>query len=192
MFILVVLLVVAAVTLVAGIGIYNRLVSLKYAVGTAWSNTEVLLRQRHDELPKLVETCRQYMKYEQETLAKVLQARADVYTARESGSLDALGAAETDLRAQLGKLFAVAEAYPDLKANSSFQQLQNRISGLETSIADRRELYNDAVNANNAGIEQFPASVIANIFGFKPFELFEFSTEETADVDVRALFGSGQ
>ena len=189
LFVTIVLLIVAALVLFGGVGIYNRLVALKYRVGTAWSNVEVLLKQRHDELPKLVETCKQYMKYEQETLERVLKARADVYTARESNNLGALGAAEGELRTQLGKLFAVAEAYPDLKASTTFQQLQTRISGLETGISDRRELYNEAVNVNNAGVEQFPANIVAGLFGFQPFKLFEFTAEETADVDVKALFG---
>ena len=173
---------------VGGIGLYNRLVALKHRVGTSWSNIDVLLKQRHDELPKLVDTCRQYMQYEQETLEKVMQARNSVHAAREAGDIAGVSAAEGGLRAQLGRLFAVAEAYPDLKANASFQQLQARISGLETGISDRRELYNESVNSNNATIEQFPASIIASLFGFKPAKLLEFGSTEKADVSVKALF----
>jgi len=191
MFITIVLLALGLVILFVVVGIYNRLVVLKNAVGKSWSNIEVLLKQRHDELPKLVETCKQYMKYEQETLEQVLKARGEVYAANQSGNVKELSAAESGLRAQLGKLFAVAEAYPDLKASTSFQQLQTRISALESSISDRRELYNDAVNSNNAGIEQFPAVLVANAFGFRAFDLFEFEAQEIADVDVKALFGSG-
>lgn len=184
---LILLAIVAAVAF-GGIGLYNRLVALKHRVATAWSNIDVLLKQRHDELPKLVDTCRQYMQYEQETLEKVMQARNAVYAARESGNVEGLSSAEGGLRAQLGKLFAVAEAYPDLRANASFQQLQGRISDLETGISDRRELYNESVNINNATIEQFPASVIAGMFGFRPAKLLEFTDAEKADVSVKALF----
>jgi LemA protein len=101
-----------------------------------------------------------------------------------------LGQAEGGLRATLGHLFAVAEAYPDLKSNQTFQQLQTRISALENAIADRREFYNESVNVNNVRIEQFPASLLAGFFGFKPAELLEFAATETADVDLGPLFGS--
>ena len=181
---------VLVVVLVYGIQIYNRLVSLKHNISKAWSNIDVLLKQRHDELPKLVEVCKQYMGYEQETLQKVMEARSQVSQAREGGNLPALGAAETQLRLGLGNLFALAEAYPDLKADSTFQHLQNRITALENSIADRREYYNESVNLNNVRIEQFPDVIVANKFGFKPAELLEFSDEETADVNIGGLFNS--
>ncbi|MGD9660118.1 MAG: LemA family protein [Porticoccaceae bacterium] len=176
--------------LVSGYGviIYNNLVALKHRVAKAWSNIDVLLKQRHDELPKLVETCKQYMGYEQETLEKIILARSRVSNARENQDIDALGKAETQLRAGLSQLFALAEAYPDLKANTSFQHLQARISDLENAIADRRELYNDAVNLNNIRIEQFPDLLIARFFAFKAFELLEFSDEEKADVNIGQLF----
>ena len=168
--------------------IYNNLVNLKHAVSKAWSNIDVLLKQRHDELPKLVETCKQYKDFEQETLEKVMQARSAAQTARQAGDVAGVGKAETAMRLGLGNLFAVAEAYPELKANQVFQQLQARITGLENSIADRREFYNDSVNANNVRIEQFPDVLIARIFNFKPAELLEFSESETADVNIKALF----
>lgn len=169
--------------------IYNNLVSLKHGVTKAWANIDVLLKQRHDELPKLVETCKQYMKYEQETLEKVMRARNAVASAREQGDVGALGPAETQLRLGLGNLFAVAEAYPDLKTNETFLHLQTRITGLENSIADRREFYNEAVNNNNVRIEQFPDVIIANMFNFRPAELLEFSEEEKKDVSLKGLFG---
>lgn len=128
----------ALVVMIYFITIYNHLVQLKHNVSKAWANIDVLLKQRHDELPKLVETCKQYMGYEQQTLEKVMQARAAVFAAREQGDVKALGPAEQTLRLGLGNLFAVAENYPDLKANESFQHLQARISGLENAIADRR------------------------------------------------------
>ena len=110
-------------------------------------------------------------------------------SAREKGDVGALGKAETGLRAGLGQLFALAENYPQLKANDSFQHLQQRITGLENGIADRRELYNEAVNLNNVRIEQFPDVIIANLFGFKAAELLQFSEAEKADVNIKALFG---
>jgi LemA protein len=179
---------VLLIAVIYGITIYNGLVALKHNVSKAWSNIDVLLKQRHDELPKLVETCKQYMQYEQQTLERVMHARAAVASAREQGDVSAVGSAETELRLGLGNLFAVAENYPDLKANQSFQHLQQRISTLENSIADRRELYNEMVNNNNVRIEQFPDVIIARWFGFQPATLLEFSEEETRDHDLRDLF----
>ena len=179
--------IIGAIVLYA-IMLYNNLVTLKHNVDKAWSNIDVLLKQRHDELPKLVETCKQYMKFEQETLQKVMQARSAVFSAREKGDVGALGPAETQLRMGLGNLFAVAEAYPELKANNDFKHLHERISSLENAIADRREFYNESVNLNNIRIEQFPDSLIARKFNFKPRQLLEFSVEEKKDVDIKALF----
>lgn len=169
--------------------IYNRLVALKHNVSKAWSNIDVLLKQRHDELPKLVETCKQYMQYEQATLEKVMQARSAVSSARAASDVTALGAAETQLRAGLMNLFAVAEAYPELKANESFQHLEARITGLENAIADRREFYNESVNRNNIRIEQFPDLIVARAFHFVPHALLQFSEEEKRDVHLQPLFG---
>ncbi|MCC6296570.1 MAG: LemA family protein [Pseudomonadales bacterium] len=183
---------VGALMLIAGYGvtIYNSLVRLKHQVAQTWANIDVLLKQRHDELPKLVDTCRQYMEYERDTLERVIAARSRVATAREQQDVGALGTAETELRAGLGRLFALAENYPQLKASESFQHLQGRISDLENGIADRRELYNAAVNLNNVRIEQFPDVLVARPLGFKPFELLEFRAEDRADVDVGVLFKS--
>lgn len=179
---------IVAVVIVYTITIYNNLVSLKHGVSKAWSNIDVLLKQRHDELPKLVETCKQYMKFEQETLEKVMQARNAVYSAGQSHDLAALGIAESQLRMGMGQLFAVAENYPDLKANDSFNHLQGRISDLANSIADRREFYNEAVNNNNVRIEQFPDVIVARMMNFKAADLLEFSEEEIADVNIKQLF----
>ena len=170
--------------------LYNNLVQLKHNVAKAWANIDVLLKQRHDELPKLVETCKQYMKFEQETLQKVMEARSKVFAAREAQNIPELGRAEGALRATLGHLFALAEAYPDLKTNQIFQQLQARISSLENAIADRREFYNESVNINNVRVEQFPDTIIAGMFNFKPAPLLEFRNAEKADVDMKQLFGS--
>jgi LemA protein len=184
------LLIALLVVAIYGVAVYNRLVALKHNVKKAWGNIDVLLKQRHDELPKLVETCRQYMTYEQETLERVISARSQVSDARESGDVGALGAAEGLLRAGLGRLFALAENYPDLKANESFRHLQIRITGLEDAIADRREFYNESVNINNIRIEQFPDLIVARMFAFGPFELLKFEEREKADVDVRSLFNA--
>jgi LemA protein len=184
----IVVLVLLGITAVYGITIYNALVSLKHAVGKHLANIDVLLKQRHEELPKLVETCKQYMRYEQETLEQVIGARNRVAEAQTKGDMQQLGAAETSLRQGLGQLFALAENYPELKANDNFQHLQQRISGLENAIADRREVYNEAVNNNNVRLEQFPDVIIARFFAFKDFELLEFGDAETADVDVKLLF----
>lgn len=170
------------------ISIYNGLVTLKHGVSKAWANIDVLLKQRHDELPKLVETCKQYMKFEQETLEKVMKARTSVAAAQQQGDMTALGQAEGTMRLGLGSLFAVAEAYPELKADETFIHLQARITGLENEIADRREFYNESVNNNNVRIEQFPDVFIANTFNFKDFELLEFTAEEKQDVNLNQLF----
>ena len=180
------LLVVAAIYAVR---IYNGLVALRENVRKAWSNIDVLLTQRHDELPKLVETCKRYMAYEQETLERVMQARSAVFKAQGSGDVPALGAAEQQLREGLGRLFAVAENYPDLKADQGFKHLQTRISQLEDTIADRRELYNEAVNLNNIRIQTFPDLIVARLFEFRPAPLLEFTEEQKRDVDLGKLFG---
>ena len=184
----IVLLIGLVVVVVYAVFLYNSLVGVKNAVGKAWANIDVLLKQRHDELPKLVDTCRQYMRHEQGTLEKVIQARAQVAQARESRDVGALGSAETALRSGLSSLFAVAESYPDLKANEQFAHLQARISGLENAIADRREFYNESVNINNVSIDQFPEVVVARWFKFKPFELLRFAADELTDVDVGQAF----
>jgi LemA protein len=168
--------------------VYNGLVRVKNAVSKAWANIDVLLKQRHDELPKLVDTCKRYLQHEQATLEKVIRARDRVAEARESRDVAALGPAEGALRSGLGSLFALAESYPDLKANEQFMHLQSRITGLENAIADRREFYNDSVNINNVAVEQFPDVFLARAFDFKPFELLRFGADEVKDVDVGQAF----
>ncbi|GAA0787256.1 LemA family protein [Marinobacterium sediminicola] len=186
------LIIVLAIIVVAAlyfVSLYNHLVRLKHGVSRAWANIDVLLKQRHDELPKLVETCKQHMGYEQDTLTAVIEARSAVAKAREQGDVGALGQAETQLRLGLGNLFAVAEDYPELTASDSFHHLRSRITGLESGIADRREYYNDSVNHLNVRIEQFPDVIIARRFGFKPAQLLEFDEAEKADVNIQQLFG---
>ena len=167
--------------------IYNNLVRLKHTVAKAWSNIDVALKQRHDELPKLVELCKRYMRHEQETLTRVVEARGAVFAAQHAGNARALGRAETALRAGLDRLLALAENYPELKADRAFQQLSQRLSLLEDTIADRRELYNDSVNLNNMRLEQVPDVFIARLFGFRPAELLEFQ-DARKDVDIAKLF----
>lgn len=176
------------IALIYAVVIYNALVQLKHNVSKAWSNIDVLLKQRHDELPKLVEACKQYKQFEQDTLQRVTEARARVQAASQSQDIPALGLAEGALRAGLGQIFAVVEAYPELRANEQFNQLMARITGLEEAIADRREFYNESVNINNVRIEQFPDSFIAKLFGFLSKPLLTFSEEDRKDVDVKALF----
>ena len=171
-----------------GITLFNQLVMLKNNSEKAWSNIDVLLKQRNDELPKLIAVCKEHMQYEQETLQRIVEARGKVQSAMSSGDMGALGAAEDQLRIGLGNLFAVVEEYPELKASDAFLQLQSRVTMLEDSIADRREFYNDSANINNTRIEQFPDLVIAKAFSFKHFRLMTFSPLEKQDVDIASHF----
>jgi len=157
------------------VGIYNLLITLKNNVARAWSNIEVLLKQRFDELPKLVEVCKAYMKYEQETLEKVIRLRSVVSGAQGMGERIA---AENNLAGALKSLFAVAENYPDLKADQNFAQLRQRISALENEIADRREFYNESVNIYNIKIAQIPEVFLAGPLGYQPQPLFNIPEAE--------------
>lgn len=186
----IILLAIIAVAAIFAIMTYNSLVTVKHNVSKAWANIDVLLKQRHDEIPKLVEICKQYRQFEQDTLQKVIEARSKVFNASQSQNMGDLGKAEAQLRGSLANLYAVAEAYPDLKTNEQFLNLQTRISSLENAIADRREFYNDSVNINNVRIEQFPDALIANLFDFPPRHLLEFSADEKGDVDVKKLFAA--
>ena len=164
------------------VGIYNGLIMVKNNIDKAWANIDVLLKQRHDELPKLIDTCKGYMKYEQGLLEKITQARTSFMSAT---SIEDKTKAENVLNAGLKTLFAVSENYPDLKANASFLQLQNRISGLENEIADRREFFNESVNVYNIRIQQFPDVIIANSLGYTRRSMLEIPKEETTDVKVQ-------
>jgi LemA protein len=172
---------VAAAALLYGVGIYNGLIRLKHNIDKAWANIDVLLKQRSDELPKLVETVKGYMGHEKEVLTQVTEARAAFLGAT---SVAEQSEADSVLRGALGKLFAVAEAYPELKADSSFNQLQERISEVEEQIADRREFYNASVNAFNIRIEQVPDVAVAGMMRLTPRELFEATESERHDVQI--------
>ena len=186
---LVVLLTILLLTLGYAAVIYNSLVRTRNEVKRAWSNIDVLLMQRHDELPKLVEVCKRYMLHERETLDRITQARADVDAARHSRNLSAVSSAEGSLRTGLKNLYAVAEGYPDLKADALFRNLSARVSGLETAIADRREVYNDAANALNVRIESFPDAIIAGLCHFESARMLKPTAAQTADVDLSLAFG---
>ena len=174
--------------LVYTIILYNQLVYLKNDVKKNWSNIDVLLKQRNSELTKLIDVCKTYMEYEKETLLKITQARNELNSAIEAQDLASVNKAESALKAGMLQLFGRYENYPNLKADESFINLQRRISELESSIADRREFYNESVNLNNIAIEQFPEIIIAEMFGFKAFELLRFSEEEKQDLDVSKGF----
>jgi LemA protein len=167
---------------------YNSLVNIKNNVEKAWANIDVLLKQRNDELPKLIDTCKVYMTHEAQTLEKVTQARLGVDAARQSHDIGHLSQAEAGLRASLGGLFAVVENYPELKADQTFLNLQGRITGLENQIADRREFYNDAVAINNVRIRQFPDLIVAGLFNFGRADMLRFASAELQDVDVASRF----
>jgi LemA protein len=167
---------------------YNNLVQVKNNVSKAWANIDVLMKQRHDELPKLISTCNQYMEFEQTTLREITEARSQIRSATQAADIRLLGMAESTLKNALGNLFAIAENYPELKSNSTFLNLQQRISTLEESIADRREFYNESVNINNTRIAQIPELILARLFGFHPFELFHVVASDKRDIDVSKLF----
>jgi len=184
----VVLLLLAVAVAAYVVLIFNRLVRLKHEALKAWSNIDVLIRQRHDEIPKLVESCKRYMTHERATLVEVLHARRAVAEASDARDMTRLGAAEAQLRQGLSSVFAAVEAYPVLQADESFRRLETRIVDLENAIADRREFFNDCVNSNNIRLEQFPDVIIARVFGFEPLELLSFDADDLADVDLRQLF----
>lgn len=173
-FTLLLLLFVAGVYAVA---LYNQLVLVKHNVGKAWANIDVLLKQRNDEIPKLVDACRTYAQFEAGLLAHLASARAAAVAAQQGASARAVGIAEGALRADLAQIAVIAEAYPDLRANPQFRGLQARISGLETAIAERREFYNESVQINNAAIESFPARVLAGWFAFRAAEPLTFADD---------------
>jgi LemA protein len=172
------------------VGIYKGLVRLRAGVEAAWANLAVLLRQRHDELAKLVDACRRLMPFEQALLDRVLRARASISRSCASGDVAAVGAAERQLRLGLGRLSALTEGYPHLADDAAFKHWRSRIAALEQSIAESRELYNGQVNLNNIRIKAFPDVLIAQKFGFRPAQLLEFSGEDRHEVDAGALLSA--
>jgi len=182
--VLFVLVMIVAALIAYGIAIYNGLVGVKHQVDQAWSNIDVLLKQRHDELPKLIDVVRGHAGYERDLIERITALRART----GSGGSDAQRlAAEDELSRGIGRLFATAEAYPDLKASTSYVELQRRISGLEEQIAHRREYYNAAVNLNNVRMEQFPDVLLIQRAGLVSRPLFAAVEKERIDVNVGAL-----
>lgn len=163
------------------VSVYNGLIRISRNIQKAWANIDVLLKQRYDEIPKLVKVCEGYMKYEKGTLEKITAARTACLNAK--GPADA-AAKEGALSGLLKTVFAVAENYPDLKANQNFGQLQKRVSYLESQIADRREYYNDAVNVYNIRIHQIPDMFVAGMLNMQAKEMFKVSDEEKKDPEI--------
>ena len=178
-----------ALLLFAGLGfslyaltLYNGMVALKQSVGRAWANIDVLLKQRHDEIPKLVKTVEGYMQHERGVFDKLSEARGALMSAK---NVPQRAEAEGQITRALGQLFAVAENYPDLKANQSFLQLQARITDLENQIADRREFYNDTVTTYNTRLEQLPDKYVGQWLNYTPAELYKVSEEDKQDVEIQ-------
>ncbi|MBY0563871.1 MAG: LemA family protein [Hyphomonadaceae bacterium] len=178
-----ILLIVAAVLVLLLIGIYNRLVALRQNCNQAFADIDVQLKQRHDLVPNLVETVKGYAAHEAGTLEAVIQARNAAVTAERTGDPKTMGAAEGMLGAALGRLIALAEAYPDLKANTNFQQLQAELSDIENKLAAARRFFNNAVGEYNTGREQFPAVLIAGPFGFGSRDFFDVGEDQRVTLD---------
>lgn len=190
--VLFVLLIVGGVAIVlAGsllVSRYNSFVQVQENVDKAWGNIEVVLKQRSDELPKLIDVAEHYLKQERDLLREVTRARTAVQAA-EGPRAEA--EADQELRGALGDLFAVAEDYPELRSSEQFQQLQKRISSLEERIADRREFYNESVTIFNTRTRQFPDFLFARAMGVDERELFQVDEADTQDVDVGARLNVG-
>jgi len=167
--------------------LYNGLVRLRNENDRAWANIDVLLKQRHDEIPNLVETVKGYMQHEQQTLLAVTQARA---ASMNAASIGQKAVADLKMANALRGLFAVAENYPQLKANENFLKLQSRISEIEERIADRREFFNDDVNTYNTRIAQIPDVFVASFLSLKPRAFFKVSEDDRKLVEVK--FASAQ
>lgn len=161
--------------------LYNGLIALRNDIDKAWANIDVLLKQRHDELPRLVAVCQGYMQYERETLQRLTEARAKFASA---STADQKAQASGTVSASVQRVLAAAENYPNLKANVTFLELQKRITELENQITDRREFYNDAINLFNTRIRQVPDNLIANTLGMQPRVMFQVPAAEKAPVSL--------
>lgn len=179
---IIILIGVILVIVLAIVGVYNNLVSLKMRVKNAWAQIDTQLKRRFDLIPNLVETVKGYTKHEQETLEKVIAARNTYVTAT---SVEDKAAANNQLTATLKNLFALSEAYPDLKANENFMQLQTELTGTEDKIAYSRQFYNDTVQMYNTAIMRFPSNIIAGMFNFKEEPFFQISEAEKEPVKVQ-------
>lgn len=163
------------------ITIYNGLISLKENIKKSWSNIDVVLKQRHDELPKLISVCESFSEFETGVLDRLMKAREKYFKAK---GVAKKSEASNEVTAALQGIFALAENYPDLKTNKNFMQLQGRISHLEETLADRREFYNDSVNNYNIRIKQIPDVLVAGMLNFQDEEMFKVSQKEREDVKI--------
>lgn len=177
---------VVALLVIVVIAIYNRLVKLRNRIEAAWAQIDVQLKRRHDLIPNLVETVKGYAAHERETLENVTKARQQAVAA---SGVENQAQAENMLTAALRQLLAVAEAYPDLKANQNFLALQEELTGTEGRIAFSRQFYNEQVLSYDNSLEQFPTNIIAGMFNFEPKPYFE--AEEAARSVPRVDFGQG-
>jgi LemA protein len=175
--VLLIIIVVVGVILVL---VYNRLVALRQTCNQAWGDIDVQLKQRHDLIPNLVETVKGYAGHERGTLEAVVAARN---AAMAAGDVKDLAQAESMLTGALRQLFALAEAYPDLKANTNFLQLQRELADIENKVAAARRFFNNAVAEFNTAQEQFPAAIFASQFGFAPRDFFEVAATERAALE---------
>jgi LemA protein len=180
----VLLLVIIGGVVIIAIGMYNSLVTLRNRCDNAWSQIDVQLRRRYDLIPNLVETVKGYAKHESGVFERVTQARTAAVNAQ---GVKAQGEADNMLTGALKSLFAVAEAYPDLKANQNFLMLQEELAGTESKVAYARQFYNDTVMKFNMRQQVFPSSLIANMFGFKPREYYQIE-EAAAKGPVKVQF----
>ena len=178
---LIVILVVVVLIGFVLVGVYNRLVALNQNANQAFADIDVQLKQRRDLIPTLVETVKGYAAHESGTLEAVVAARNAAASAR---SVDDKVGAENMLTGALGKLFALSEAYPDLKANTNFMQLQSEISDIENKLAASRRFFNNAVGDFNGGVQAFPAVLFAGMFGFKTRDFFDVGEAQRAELDV--------
>jgi LemA protein len=193
---LIVLLVILLLVLFWGIGVYNRLVGLRNRFRNAFAQIDVQLKRRYDLIPNLVETARAYMKHERETLEAVIAARNQAVAANakaagdpgDAAAVRQMTAAEGTLGATLGRLFALSESYPDLKANQNMMQLTEELTSTENRIGFARQAYNDEVMQYNTSIEQFPGSVIAGMFAFHPAELLQATESPQERQPVKVAF----
>jgi LemA protein len=174
-----ILIFIGVMFIAVGIAIYNSLVGRQIETKNAWSQIDVQLKRRYDLIPNLVETVKGYASHERETLEKVVQARNMAMGARSVGEQ---AQAENMLTGALKSLFAVSEAYPDLKANQEFLKLQEELTGTENRIGFARQHYNDSVSSYNETLQRFPGNVVGNMFGFRPAEFFRLDEAEAAAV----------
>lgn len=167
--------------------IYNGLIRLRKNIDESMGNIDVLLKQRSEEIPNLVDTAQEYMSYERDTLQEITSQRTEVQNASTPKQK---AEADQQMRSMLGNLFAVAEDYPELKSNQQFQKVQQRISDIQDKISSRREFYNDSVTTYNTRINQIPYNIVASLLGYTEKEVFEATEQEKQNVDISNEFNN--